>query len=128
MAVAADYGGVGVGYVRIQVDQVHDEPAFGGDPRSQGIQRPVREDAALADDHHAGTQGLDVVHVVCCKNDGDAALSVEAPDEVAKRQLGDGVQAYGGLVQEQDGGDVEQRRGQVAPHSLAEAELSHRDV
>jgi hypothetical protein len=85
----------------------------------------LRQDAAIRDEHYAVAESLDVVHVVGGQDDRNAAFAVEAPDKVPKGELGHGVQADGGLVQEQDRGGVEQGGRQVAAHALAQAELPH---
>ena len=61
-------------------------------------QRAVRQNPALPDYHHAVAQGLYVVHVVCSEDYGNAALAVEALDEVTEGQLRYGVEPDGGLV------------------------------
>ena len=53
------------------------------------------------------------LQVVGGEQDGDAALLVQLLDEFADRQLGGGVQADGGFVEEQDGGLVQQGRGDL---------------
>jgi hypothetical protein len=119
---------MGVGYLRVFLHQVHDEPALPGDTVAKLLQSAVRQNAAVSDDHHAGAQGLDVVHVVGREDDGNAALAVEPPDEVSERQLGHCVEANGRLVQKQDRRCVKQGRGKVASHSLTQAKLSHGHV
>jgi len=42
------------------------------------------------------------------EDNGDATLAIEAQDEIAHRQLGDGVEADGGLVEKEYGRAVEQ--------------------
>lgn len=82
----------------------------------------------MADDDHPLGQGLDVVHVVGGEQHGHAALAVQALDEVAHRQLRRRVQADGGLVEEEHVGLVQQGRGDLRAHPLAQGELADRLV
>ena len=59
------------------------------------------------------------------EHDGDAALAVQLHEEVPHALLRDDVEPDRRLVEEHDLGIVEQRRGEVAAHALAERELSH---
>ncbi len=127
-AVAAKDHGVGVAHVTVLVGQVHDEVAVVADLGPKVGQGAVQQDRATVDDDDAAAEGLDVVHIVGGEDDGDAALAVQSQDEIAHGELGDGIEADGGLVEEQDGRGVEQRRRQIAPHALAQAELARRRV
>ena len=74
------------------------------------------------------TQCLDVLEVVGGQQQGGAALGVEGAEEVAQPALADHVEADRRLVEVEDLGVVEQRRGDVAAHPLPEGELADRDV
>ena len=54
--------------------------------------------------------------------------SVDRHEELADGLLADEVEADGGLVEQQDGRIVEQRRRELAAHPLPERELAHRHV
>ena len=95
---------------------------------AQVVQRAVGQDPPVSDHHHPVAQGLDVVHIMGGQHDGDAPFPVQPLDEISHGELGNGVQADGGLVQEEHRRRVQQGRRQVAPHALAEAELTHRDI
>ena len=120
--------GVGVGDRAAVVGEIDRQPALAGDARAQLGERAVGQDLAVADHDHARAQRLDVVHVVRREDHRHAALAVEPLDEVADRELRDGVEADRRLVEEQDRRRVEQRRREIAAHALAEGELAHRHV
>ena len=82
----------------------------------------------MADDDDPLRQRLDVVHVVGGEQDGDAALAVQALDHLAHGELRRRVQADGGLIEEEDRRLVQQGRGDLGAHALAERELAHRLV
>lgn len=67
---------------------------------SDVVQRAVQEDFSLPDEENAACQRFDILHVMGGEDDGDAARLIQAADEGADGQLGDGVQSDGGLVQE----------------------------
>ena len=79
----------------------------------------------MADDDDAPGQRLDVVHVMRGQQHRGAAFAVGAQHELAHGQLGGCVQADGGLVQEQDLGLVQQGRGDLGAHALAQGQLAH---
>ena len=104
------------------------EPPFGEHAGAQALERPVGQQAPLADDDDALGQRLDVVHVVGREQHRHALLAVEPSHEVAHGELGRRVETDGRLVEEQDRGIVQQRRGELRAHALAERELAHRLV
>ena len=59
---------------------------------------------------------------------GDRPLGVDPAQELAQPALADHVEADRGLVEVEDLRVVQQRRGDVAAHPLAERELPHRGV
>ena len=67
--------GLGVEHHGVTLLKVDDQSALRRDPLAEGLQRAVGEDAPFAYDHHAGAEGLYVVHVVRGENDGDATLA-----------------------------------------------------
>ena len=56
---------------------------------------------------------------------GDTVLTIDLEQKVAYAVFGDHVQADRWLVQVQDFGIVQERRRQVAPHALAQRQLTH---
>ena len=97
-------------------------------PARRLVERAVGEQAALADDDDALGQRLDVVHVVGREQHGHALLAVEPPHELAHGELRRRIEADRRLVEEQDRGIVQQGRGELRAHALAERELAHRLV
>ena len=108
--------------------EVDEQPPLGQHAGAQLLEGAVGQDPAVADDDHPLGQRLDVVHVVGGEDDGDAALAVQPADELAHRQLGRRIEADGRLVEEEQRRLVQQRRGDLAAHALAERELAHRLV
>ncbi len=106
--------------------EVDHQPPLAGGVGAQGLEARVAQHDAVADHDHPLGQGLDVMHVVGGQDDRDALLAVQRADELPHRQLGRGVQSDGRLVQEQQAGTVQHRRGDLAAHPLAERELTHR--
>ena len=105
-----------------------DEQSFAADAGAKLIQWTVGQDAAVADYHYSLAESFYVVHVVCGEDDCDAALPVEAGDEVAEGELGHGIQSDGRLVEEENRGGVQQRGGEIATHTLSKAQLSDGSV
>ena len=93
--------------------------------RGQGA---VEDGGAVVDDDDPVAQRLDVLQVVRGEHQGGATLVVEGAQELPQPALGDDVETDGRLVEIEDLGVVEQRRGDVAAHPLSEAELPHRGV
>jgi hypothetical protein len=121
---AAHQRGVGGQQLRLGLE-VHDHPAL---VAAQVVHGAVHQQRAVVDQHQPRAQRLDVVHVVGGEQHRGAALAVLPAHEVAHGELRGGVEADGGLVEKQDLRPVQQRRGQVAAHALAEAQLAHRGV
>src|SRR5918997_1513202 len=88
------------------------------------VDAAVVEEAAVVDDQHAAAEVLDVGEVVGGEEDGDAALAVDAGEEVPDAGLGDDVEADRRLVEVEEGRVVEDGGGEVAAHPLAERELA----
>ena len=128
LAVAGDLFCVWVADGAAFARQIDDQSALGGDRLAQSAERAVGEDAARADDHHPGAQGLDVVHVVRGEDNGGAAFLVEALYKVAHRQLRHRVEADGGFVEEEQTRPVQEGGGDIAAHALAQRQLAHRHV
>ena len=85
----------------------------------------VVDDLAVVDDHDPLGHVLDVRHVVRGQEDRRALLLVQPDEQLAEALLGDEVEPDRRLVEEQDLGIVEQARGQLAAHALAEGEAPH---
>ena len=91
-------------------------------------ERPVEDRRAVVDHDHPVAQRLDVLQVVGGQQQGRAALGVEGAQELAQPALADHVETDGRLVEVEDLGVVQQRRGDVAAHPLTQAELADRGV
>ena len=91
-------------------------------------QRAVVDRGAVVDHDHPVAERLDVLEVVGGEHQGGAALGVERAQELAQPTLADHVEADRRLVEVEHLRVVQQRRGDVAAHPLAEAELAHRGV
>ena len=89
-------------------------------------EQAVEGESTVVDHQHARRQRRHVDHVVAGEQDGGAVLLVVATDERAQRGLHGDVEADGRLVQEQDGGPMDERGRQLALHALAERELTRR--
>ncbi len=88
----------------------------------------VVDDLAVVDDDGPLGDVLDVGDVVRGEEDGGALLLVEAHEQLAEALLGHQVEPDGRLVEEQDLGVVQQARGELAAHPLAERQVAHRLV
>jgi len=66
------------------------------------VQRSVIDLFAAADYHGPFAQMTYILHVMAGQEYGHAPLLVDLPEELTDLLLGDGIQAYGGFVQEQD--------------------------
>ena len=88
----------------------------------------VVDHLAVVDDDGPLGDVLDVGHVVAREEDRGALLLVEAHEQLAEPLLGHEVEPDGRLVEEQDLRVVEQARGELAAHPLAEREVAHRLV
>ena len=88
----------------------------------------VVDHLAVVDDDGPLGDVLDVGDVVAGEEDRGAPLLVEAHEQLAEPLLGDEVEADGRLVEEQDLRVVQQARGQLAAHALAERQVAHRLV
>ena len=120
-----DAVGVGRGDRRGQADL--DE--LGGEQRAaHGRHLVVVDDRAVVDDDGPLGDVLDVGDVVRRQEDRGALLLVEPDQQLAEALLGQQVEADGRLVEEQDLGLVQQARGQLAAHPLAERQVAHRLV
>ena len=75
----------------------------------------------MVDDDGTATYLLDITRIVGGQKDSDALLHVQLSYQVADTLLGDDIQANGRLVQEDDGGPVEQGSRQFAAHTLPQA-------
>ena len=127
VAVAAHDGHVGIGDNKRGVFEIHDEPPIAAHAFAQVAEGAVAEHASLADHHHPPAELFDVVHVVRREDDGHPVLGVQALDEVAHRELGDGVEPDRRLVE--DGIiHMKERSGKLAAHLLTQTELPHRNV
>ena len=129
MRVSPDHSSLRIADVLLPVLlEIDDEPAFGGDARPQLIHRAVGQNASLADDHDAAAEHLDIVHVVGRQDNSCLPLPVDSFDEVAHRQFGDGIQADGRFVQEEQRRIVQESGNEIATHALTETELAHRHI
>src|ERR687888_132363 len=88
----------------------------------------VPDERAVVDHEQPVAKPLDVAQVVRRQQHGDAALAVDLDEEVADALLRDDVEADRRLVEEEELGLVQHRRGQLAPDPLAERQLAHRRV
>ncbi len=86
--------------------------------RSDGLERPLRDELAVEHDGDAVAERLDVEQVVGAEDDGP--LGAELADEVDDGVRGDGVEPRGRLVVHQHVGVVDQRAGDgdLPPHPL----------
>ena len=83
---------------------------------------------AHVDDEDAPAEALDVGEIVRGQQHGRSPLAVDPGQEVADLGLAHHVEADGGLVQVDDVGVVQERRGQLPPHALAQGELAYGHV
>ena len=118
----------GIRYGGVLVEEVNDEKMFRGDAAAEFFERAVGQYAPVVDDDDPFAERFDVVHVVGGQDDGYFALLVEAAYEVPEGELGNGVQADSRLVQKEYRGGVEQRGGEVAAHTLSQAQLANGGV
>ena len=81
---------------------------------------------SLTDEKNAACQRLYILHVMGGEDDGGAARFIQAADEGADGQLGDGVQSDGGLVQKKYLWRMQQRGGDFAAHALSQGKLPGR--
>src|SRR5215813_15107003 len=91
----------------LRVDQIDDQPTLVVDCRTQGRQAAVADDFATPNHHHALTQGLNIVHIVCCENYRHPIVAVEHFDKIADRQLRDSIEANGWLIEKQEAWPME---------------------
>ena len=115
--------GAGIGASQPDLDDLRREQraAHGGD-------LVVVDDLTVVDDDGPLGDVLDVRDVVGREEDRRALLLVEAHEQLAEALLGDEVEPDRRLVEEQDLRVVEQARGELAAHPLAEREVPHRLV
>ena len=85
----------------------------------------VVDHLAVVDHHRSLRDVLDVGHVVAGEEDRGALLLVEPHEQLAEPLLGHEVEPDGRLVEEQDLRVVQQARGQLAAHALAQREVAH---
>ena len=71
---------------------------------------------------------LHVIHVMGGEQHRDLVFAVQLAHEVANGEFRDGIQPDRRFVEKQQARSVQQRRGQVGTHTLAERELAHRHV
>ncbi len=88
----------------------------------------IVDDAPLIDHHDPLAQAFDVAHVVRRQDHGGLVGLVQLLDEAADALLGQDVEPDGRLVQIENPRLIQHRRGEIAAHALAEAELTHRCV
>ena len=87
--------------------EVDDQASLACDPSAQVIEGAVGKNPTLASHHDPRAECLDVVHIVRREDDGHAFIPVELLDEITDGQLGDGVEADGRFVEEEDGWTME---------------------
>ncbi len=110
---------------------VHVAQAEVDDPRQdadQVLDRVEGDDAPLVHDGHAVAEELDLLHVVAGVDDRHAALAVEAHNRLKDIVARLGVDADGGLVQEEEAWLVEEAGGDVHAALHAARVLFHRVV
>ena len=92
------------------------------EPGDQLAGRALGDDVAMIDDGHAIAEPFGLVHVMGGQQDGPAAI-LQVPDHVPELAARLGVQAGGGLVEEEDLGISDQRDGDGEPLLLAAGKL-----
>src|SRR5207248_4863602 len=85
----------------------------------------IEDDLAVIDDDGTAADLLDIPCVVRGQKDGDALLLVQLANQVAYTLFSDHIQTNRRLIQEEDGGFMQQGRGQSAAHTLPQAQLTH---
>src|SRR5438105_8253448 len=80
----------------------------------------------MVNDDGTATYLLDITGIMRGQKDRDTLLRVQLSDQVTDTLLGDDIQANGRLVQEDDGGLVQQGSRQSAAHALPQAQLARR--
>ena len=83
---------------------------------------------AVVHDGDAVAEGLRLLHVVSRVEDGDAVLAVQLTDALEDVVAGLGIDADGGLVEEEDAGFVEQADGEIGAARHAAGVAADRDV
>ena len=79
----------------------------------------------MIDHDHPFAQPLDVAGVMRREQHGDTFPLIHLQDQLADALLGDDIQANRRLIQKQDTRAVEQGRGDLAAHALAQRQLTH---
>ena len=97
------------------------------EPGDQLARRAQGDDLALVDDGDAVAEPLGLVHVVGGEKDGSAAV-LQVPDDLPELAAGLGVEARGGLVEEEELGISDQRDGDGEPLLLAAGKLLDQGV
>jgi hypothetical protein len=108
--------------------QVDDQGPLPAEAALDGLDLPVEDDLAVVNDEQAGAQPLHVGEVVGGEEDRDLPVAVDLGQKLTDAGLGHDVEADRGLVEVEDLGVVQEGSRQLAPHPLAEGELSHRGV
>ena len=93
--------------------EIDDQPAFPGNTLAQVGQGPVRKDPPGSDNDDPATQGLDVVHVMRGQHHG--GFRAQRFDVVPDEQAALWVETDLRLVEYQQGGIVNQRKGDIQP-------------
>ena len=108
---------------------VEDDPdeLVGGVFLHQAGEGAVIKEAAPFDDHDPEAKLDHVGHVVAGEQDGGLGAAVVFPDELADFFLHDDVQAQSRLVEQEQGGPVEQSRRQLRAHALSQGEFLDRN-
>ena len=86
----------------------------------------IEDDLAVIDDDGTAADLLDIPGIVRGQKDGDAFLLVQLTDQVTYTLFGNHIQPDRRLIQKEDGGFMQQGRGQFAAHTLPQAQLTHR--
>ncbi len=94
--------------------------------RESPARSPSKTSAPRVDQQHAVAEPLDVAHVVGGQQQGRAVGAALGDQELAQPLLGEHVEADGGLVEHDQRGGVQQCRGHLGAHPLAQRELTHR--
>ena len=89
-------------------------------------QLAVEQEPAVVDDDHPPAERFHVGHVVAGEEDGRAGAAVVLRDEGPDAPLHRHVQPDGRLVEEDHLRAMEERRGDLAFHPLAQREVAHR--
>src|SRR3982074_587328 len=82
----------------------------------------------MVDHDHPPAQVLHVASVMRRQKNSGALAFVQFTNVLADVLLGDDVQPNRRLVQEQNGGSVEQRANDLAAHAFPKTQLAHRHV